>query len=167
MPGVPFLYYGDEIGMRYMKLPTKEGGYFRTGSRTPMQWSKQKNLGFSEADASHLYLPVDPELDAPTVEAQENNCTSLLNLVRRVISLRHQEQDLQADGDFTVLCSEPEKPFVYRRGQLLLALNPSGSELFFDTDPAERQVLYSVGETAYDGMIGRLCLGPQSFVVLK
>ena len=124
-------------------------------------------LGFSDADANLLYLPVDPAPDAPTVEAQENNDASLLNMVRRVISLRHQEQDLQADGDFTVLCSEPEKPFVYRRGQLLLALNPSGSELFFDTDPAERQVLYSVGETAYDGMIGRLCLGPQSFVVLK
>ena len=38
MPGVPFLYYGDEIGMRYLDLPTKEGGYYRTGARTPMQW---------------------------------------------------------------------------------------------------------------------------------
>ena len=38
MPGVPFLYYGDEIGMRYRALPGKEGGYVRTGSRTPMQW---------------------------------------------------------------------------------------------------------------------------------
>lgn len=42
MPGAPFLYYGDEIGMRYQKLPTKEGGYFRTGSRTPMQWAPGK-----------------------------------------------------------------------------------------------------------------------------
>lgn len=38
LPGAPFVYYGDEIGMRYLPLPTKEGGYFRTGSRTPMQW---------------------------------------------------------------------------------------------------------------------------------
>ena len=90
-----------------------------------------------------------------------------MNLVRRVISLRHQELDLQADGDFTVLCSEPEKPFVYRRGRLLLAVNPSGSEQFFNAKPAQKQVIYSVGQTAYDGMTGRLCLGPQSFVVLK
>ena len=47
MPGAPFLYYGDEIGMRYLRLPTKEGGYFRTGSRTPMQWAPGENLGFS------------------------------------------------------------------------------------------------------------------------
>ena len=84
-----------------------------------------------------------------------------------MISLRHQEQDLQADGDFTVLCSEPEKPFVYRRGRLLLAVNPSGSEQFFNAEPTQKQVIYSVGETAYDGMIGRLRLGPQSFVILK
>ena len=45
MPGAPFLYYGDEIGMRYQKLPTKEGGYFRTGSRTPMQWAPGEKPG--------------------------------------------------------------------------------------------------------------------------
>lgn len=49
MPGVPFLYYGDEIGMRYLPLKSKEGGYQRTGSRTPMQWGGGKNLGFSDA----------------------------------------------------------------------------------------------------------------------
>ena len=43
LPGAPFVYYGDEIGMRYLPLPTKEGGYFRTGSRTPMQWDDTAN----------------------------------------------------------------------------------------------------------------------------
>ncbi|MCD8021917.1 MAG: glycosylase, partial [Lachnospiraceae bacterium] len=47
MPGVPFLYYGDEIGMRYLDVMTKEGGYARTSSRTPMQWDGGKNDGFS------------------------------------------------------------------------------------------------------------------------
>ena len=68
-PGAPFLYYGDEIGMRYLPLPTKEGGYFRTGSRTPMQWDNSANLGISAAAADKLYLPVDPAADAPTVTA--------------------------------------------------------------------------------------------------
>ena len=45
MPGVPFLYYGDEIGMRYRALPGKEGGYVRTGSRTPMQWGANDASG--------------------------------------------------------------------------------------------------------------------------
>ena len=59
LPGVPFIYYGDEIGMRYFELPTKEGGYTRTGTRTPMQWSEGNNKGFSTAPADKLYLPVD------------------------------------------------------------------------------------------------------------
>ena len=74
LPGVPFIYYGDEIGMRYQAgMPTKEGGYTRTGTRTPMQWAAGKNLGFSGADASLLYLPVDASPDAPTVAAQEGD----------------------------------------------------------------------------------------------
>ena len=127
LPGVPFLYYGDEIGMRYLEVPTKEGGYFRTGSRTPMQWDESANLGFSSGRAESLYLPVDPSSDAPTVAAQEADPASLLNTVRAVLALRHQEEDLQADAEFRVVCSESSKPFVYRRGKLLCAVNPAGS----------------------------------------
>ncbi len=66
MPGCPFIYYGDELGMRYRPLPTKEGGYTRTGSRTPMQWDAgEPNLGFSKADAGLLYLPVESGSPAP------------------------------------------------------------------------------------------------------
>lgn len=44
MPGAPFIYYGDEIGMRYVeRLVSKEGGYGRTGARSPMQWDSSKN----------------------------------------------------------------------------------------------------------------------------
>ncbi|MDR0640100.1 MAG: hypothetical protein LBG27_14595, partial [Spirochaetaceae bacterium] len=96
MPGVPFLYYGDEIGMRYLNLPTKEGGYFRTGSRTPMQWNKGANLGFSDAPADALYLPVDPSPDAPTVEEAEKDPASILHTVRSLLKLRGENPDLQA-----------------------------------------------------------------------
>ena len=70
MPGVPFIYYGDEIGMRYRDLPTKEGGYVRTGSRTPMQWQSLASLNASYATPAITggnYLPVDPSPDAPNV----------------------------------------------------------------------------------------------------
>lgn len=151
MPGVPFLYYGDEIGMRYIEgLASKEGGYDRTGSRTPMQWTHGTNLGFSDAPAEQLYLPVDAGADAPTVEAQEADPQSLLNTVRRVINLRHATADLQADSPFSVLYAEHHAyPFIYRRGSLIIAVNPSprrvtapvampGTQLFLLGEPPFR-----------------------------
>ena len=71
MPGAPFIYYGDEIGMAYRWLPTKEGGYHRTGTRTPMQWDNGKNLGFSAGKAEDLYLSVDPNPGCNSVQEQE------------------------------------------------------------------------------------------------
>src|SRR6266481_4606415 len=87
MPGTPVLYYGDEIGM---------GDNFylgdRNGCRTPMQWSPDRNAGFSRANPQQLYLPVtiDPEYhyEAVNVENQQKNLSSLLWWTRRVIAMR-------------------------------------------------------------------------------
>src|SRR5947209_18376339 len=87
MPGTPVLYYGDEIGM---------GDNFylgdRNGVRTPMQWSPDRNAGFSKANPQQLYLPVtiDPEYhyEAINVENQQKNLSSLLWWTRRVIAMR-------------------------------------------------------------------------------
>ncbi|MDE6419922.1 MAG: glycosylase, partial [Lachnospiraceae bacterium] len=58
MPGAPFIYYGDEIGMRYVEgLYSVEGGYNRTGARSPMQWDDTVNAGFSAAPKNKLYIP--------------------------------------------------------------------------------------------------------------
>lgn len=165
MPGVPFLYYGDEIGMRYLDLPTKEGGYIRTGTRTPMQWKAGANLGFSEGCADSLYLPVDPAEDAPTVEAQEKDPRSLLNTVKALLALRAAYEDLQADGDFEVLAAGKNEPFVYRRGQMYLAVNPSGKTLKAAVRPEGRHVIYAIGgcEASEDAII----MAPQSFAILE
>jgi maltose alpha-D-glucosyltransferase/alpha-amylase len=156
MPGVPFLYYGDEIGMRYLNLPTKEGGYFRTGSRTPMQWNRLgpagKNLGFSTADADKLYLPVDSAPDAPTVEDQENDPLSLLNTVRELLKLRHAEPDLRSKPNLEILYAETGKlPFVYKRGSLVMAVNPSGNTVSEAVPlvPAAQKV-YAIGKCSFD-----------------
>ena len=87
MPGTPIIYYGDEIGM---------GDNFylgdRNGCRTPMQWSPDRNAGFSRANPQQLYLPVtiDPEYhyEAVNVENQQKNLSSLLWWMRRVIAMR-------------------------------------------------------------------------------
>lgn len=92
LPGVPFIYYGDEIGLRYRDdLPSKEGGYGRTGTRTLMQWeTTASNLGFSPASPAQLYLPVDASPDALTVATQNADPASLLHHTRRLLALRRQ-----------------------------------------------------------------------------
>ena len=161
LPGVPFLYYGDEIGMRYLKnLPTKEGGYTRTGSRTPMQWTTGRNLGFSDAKAESLYLPVDPASDAPTVNRQKRAHDSLWKDVRAILNLRHRFPDLQADGDFEVLHAQKGDPlFVYRRGRLTLAVNPSDQNVSMDLP--DLALVYLQGQL----FLKPGALGPCSFAV--
>jgi len=89
MPGTPILYYGDEIGMG-------DNIYLgdRNGVRTPMQWSADRNAGFSEADTAALFAPVivDPPYGyhSINVAAQERTPTSLLRWMRRLISVRKQ-----------------------------------------------------------------------------
>ncbi|MDR3333640.1 MAG: DUF3459 domain-containing protein [Treponema sp.] len=165
MPGVPFLYYGDEIGMRYLNLPTKEGGYYRTGARTPMQWTGGKNRGFSTAEPEHLYLPVDNGPDAPTVEALEKDGASLLNTVKALLHLRQTHTDLQAQPNLEILYAEKGKRlFVYRRGSLVIAINPSGAQA--DTPVSVPGTpLYTIGTCALEGGVCKM--GAQSFGVWK
>lgn len=130
MPGVPFVYYGDEIGMKYIEgLHSKEGGYNRTGARTPMQWSRGKNLGFSKSDTT--YLPVDSSENAPVAQEQENDEDSLLNYTRKLIRIRKENESLHASAGFMVL--DTGYPFVYRRGDILVVLNPKNESVSVDT----------------------------------
>jgi maltose alpha-D-glucosyltransferase/alpha-amylase len=170
MPGTPFLYYGDEIGMRSLKLPTREGGYFRTGSRTPMQWSRGANLGFSTARAEDLYLPVDTAPGAPTVEEQEKDGASLLNTVKALLRLRHDETDLQAKPNLEIVYAEKEKlPFVYKRGGLVVGVNPSGKatqvSITIHEKPVNGSAVYTIGTGSLEQ--GMCELGPQSFAVWR
>jgi len=160
MPGVPFLYYGDEIGMRYLNLLSKEGGYHRTGTRTPMQWNRGNNLGFSAAAAEQLYLPVDPSPDAPTVEDAEKDKDSLLNTVRVLLRLRHAEPDLHAQPNLAIVYAEKSKlPFVYRRGSLLLVLNPgikAASAAIENITVVDYEPLHTLGKCAFEKNIVRM-----------
>lgn len=132
MPGTPFIYYGDEIGMRSLDgLPSKEGGYDRTGVRTPMQWAEGPNAGFSRASQGQLYLPVDDSPNRPTVAAQEGDLDSLLNWVRALVCLRQAHPALCATGSFEPVYAEAGQcPFIYLRQKgdekIIVALNPSG-----------------------------------------
>ena len=91
MPGTPIIYYGDEIGMG-------DNIYLgdRNGVRTPMQWSPDRNAGFSKTDPQRLYLPpiMDPiyGYQAVNVEAQQREPASLLNWMKRMIAVRRSCQ---------------------------------------------------------------------------
>ena len=131
MPGVPYIYYGDEIGMRAIHgLASVEGGYQRTGSRTPMQWEPGPQAGFSSASPEQFYLPVDPVAGRPDVATQRSDPHSLLERVRRLIALRQAHPALTASGLFEpVLAQAGKLPFIYMRQsgdeKILVALNPA------------------------------------------
>lgn len=168
MPGVPFIYYGDEIGMRYLEgLPSLEGGYERTGSRTPMQWDATLNAGFSSAPQDALYLPLDPDENRPTVAAQLADEGSLLNEVKRLTALRMAHPALQSSAPVQFIHAAPGAcPLVFRRGKgagaVTVALNPSHSAVTVPLPLAQNaRPLHHIGKAAAleDGA---LTLAPES-----
>jgi maltose alpha-D-glucosyltransferase/alpha-amylase len=165
MPGVPFLYYGDEIGMKFVNVPSKEGGYHRTGSRSPMQWNSSRNYGFSTAEEDRLYIAQDSDKNAPTVEKQMGDSNSLYNVTKQLIALRHAYTDLHAGSSFKVL--EADKSlFVYQRGDLICAVNPSDESCHTVNDMlAGKKEIFSINSVTAEG--NKLDLGPGSFAVLQ
>lgn len=113
LPGTPILYYGDEIGM---------GDNFylgdRHGVRTPMQWSADRNAGFSRANPQQLFLPViiDPEFhyEAVNADVQEKNLSSLLWWTRRILGIRQQHPAF-ARGTMEFLPSDNAKVLTFLR----------------------------------------------------
>lgn len=147
MPGVPFLYYGDEIGMKYIDQESVEGGYHRTGSRTPMQWSEEKNYGFSNNE--HTYTKIDTSKNAPTVSKQLKDKNSLLNVTKKLIDIRHTYDDLKADGDFKVLEAKGSL-FRYQRGSLVCTINTSSKS----KTKIKGEIIYAIGKIKDNYLLG-------------
>jgi maltose alpha-D-glucosyltransferase/alpha-amylase len=113
LPGTPVLYYGDEIGMG-------DNIYLgdRDGVRTPMQWSGDRNAGFSRANPQKLYLPpiIDPEYhyEAINVEAQQANPSSLLWWMKRLIAKR-KEHRLFGRGSIEFIAGDNPRVLAFVR----------------------------------------------------
>jgi maltose alpha-D-glucosyltransferase / alpha-amylase len=171
MPGSPILYYGDEIGMG--------DNYYlgdRNGVRTPMQWSSDRNAGFSRADWARLYSPVimDPVYgyQSINVEAQERTPTSLLNWIKRLIRVR-KKYPAFGRGSLEFLGGGNPKVLAYIRqyeGQtLLIVLNLSRYVQWTEIDLsrfATMQPVELIGEIPFP-VIGErpymFTLGPHTF----
>lgn len=175
LPGTPVIYYGDEIGMG-------DNIYLgdREGVRTPMQWSSDRNAGFSRANPQKLYLPVitDPEYhyEAVNVAAQQNNPTSLLWGMKRLIALRKHYKALSR-GSIEFLFPDNNKILVfirqYQDERLLSIMNLSRFVQYVELDlsrykgmiPREvisRHPFPAVGELPYF-----ITLGPHSFYIFS
>lgn len=158
MPGAPFIYYGDEIGMRYVdNLISVEGGYGRTGSRSPMQWDDSLNAGFSSAPSEKLYIPLDPSPDRPTAAAQKSDNNSLFNEIKRLISIRRAYPALLNKGGIEFVFAEKNAyPLAYIRKsgdeKILVIINPADREVGFNGDYTVKKLIYSFGgEAKFDG----------------
>ena len=171
LPGTPVVYYGDEIGMG-------DNVYLgdRNGVRTPMQWSPDRNAGFSTANRQRLYLPpiVDPEYhhEAINVEAQLANPHSLLWWMRRLIALRRHHPAF-GRGTTEIIQAENRKifSFVRRHGNetLLVVANLSRYVQWTSLDLSEFagmvpvELFGSVEFPPVEGSSYPLTLGPHSF----
>ena len=153
LPGAPFIYYGDELGMRYRPLPSKEGGYTRTGSRSPMQWDDSTNAGFSSAPASDLYITMDPGKDRPTAKAQMADPDSLYHEVKKLIQIRQSSKALLSRGTIEFVYAEKNQyPLAYVREaegeKVLVIINPSDKEQSFPYSAELKDALYTIGGKA-------------------
>lgn len=151
-------------------LPTKEGGYVRTGSRTPMQWQSLASLNASYATPAITggnYLPVDPSPDAPNVADSQSNKASLWYTVRRMLHLRGNCEPLQSGASFHPISRR--RLFAFERStdleRVIVAVNPSTNSERLQLPHGHYRKIFEIGETKVD--FNTLTLGMQSFAILK
>ncbi|MBI2933006.1 MAG: putative maltokinase, partial [Planctomycetes bacterium] len=171
LPGTPVIYYGDEIGMG-------DNLYLgdRNGVRTPMQWSADRNAGFSRGNPQRLYLPViiDPEYhyEALNVDAQQGNPHSLLWWMKRLIALSRRTKAF-GRGSIEFLYPENRKilAFIrrYQDEQILVVANLSRFVQYTELDLSAFRGLTPVelfGQNEFPPVVDRayfLTLAPHAF----
>ena len=157
---VPFVYYGDEIGLEHNFNISKDGGGVRTGARTPMQWTEAKGRGFTTKKTA--YLPTSDKVNQ-SVEAQENDENSILNTVRDLIKIRKTYPALNVSSEQKFI--EKGYPAVYERTNgdqtVIILLNPADKKV-------KRNIKYSKVIKAQNAEIcgEEILLEGQSFAIL-
>ncbi len=160
LPGIPAIYYGDEIAMENVHIPPEKrqdpasaenpmGG--RDPERTPMQWNAKKHGGFTPAEP---WLPLSKNYRRYNVEAQMKNKNSMYNLYRQLLTLRNKDETM-IKGDYQEISNDGRRDvLVYERrhadGRYMVALNfsrwyrtvkvPKNSEIICFTAPSRKPV---------------------------
>jgi maltose alpha-D-glucosyltransferase/alpha-amylase len=171
LPGTPIIYYGDEIGMGdNIHLGD------RNGVRTPMQWSADRNAGFSRADPGQLYSPVNVDplfgYQGVNVEAQLRSPSSLLHWMRRLIAVRKTSR-VFGRGSLTFLAPTNTRVLAHVReheGETILAVHnlaASSEPVELDLRPFRGSIpIEMLGESRFPAIGDQpyfLSLGPYGF----
>ena len=175
LKGTPFIYYGEEIGLRDIPIfkksdvkdpigrrywPLHKG---RDGCRAPMQWSSEINAGFSQSDP---WVGVEPNYPGRNVRQQSSDPDSLLNFYKKLISIRKSQPALQS-GNFTTLGKDPKHILAYQRQYLdviiTILLNFSGQNRHFDLPEGQWESLLEENQV----LSGTIQLSPYQVDILK
>jgi maltose alpha-D-glucosyltransferase/alpha-amylase len=158
LPTPPIVYYGEEIGMRNLEYaPPKEGSFSsrnRSVCRTPMQWSNERNAGFSTVeDAAKLYLPIDNAPSFPNVAEQESNPGSVLSYVKGLLALRATTPALGVDGEWKYVGDlDNPYPMIYARTlgneMYVVVFNPANREVEGSIAPLGKKAEWVYGNNA-------------------
>jgi alpha-glucosidase len=175
LKGTPFIYYGEEIGLRDIPIRKKSdvkdpiGKSFwpffkgRDGCRAPMQWSSEINAGFSK---SNPWLPVNQDFPQRNVVRQQSDPESLLNFFKELVAIRKTQPALQR-GDFTPLETNPRDILAFERSlddsRILVLLNFKSGNQSFELPAGNWQSLHD-GETPHSG---RISLKPYQVMILQ
>jgi alpha-glucosidase len=175
--GTPYLYYGEEIGMRNISLRRNEiidplGKYYwpiywgRDGCRSPMQWDASPGAGFSTGKP---WLKVHPNYSQRNVAAQDANPDSLFNFTRRLITLRKEYRALR-EGEFVPLENTPRSVLAYLRRTpeqtVLVAMNFSGQDIPVEIPAQEWALLLSTHKRVLR-IENKVDLAPHEVCLLK
>ena len=158
LPTPPIVYYGEEIGMRNLDYALPKEGSFtsrnRSVCRTPMQWSTERNAGFSSVeDASKLYLPVDNAYTFPNVAEQEKNENSVLAYVKGLLALRAATPALGVEGEWKYVGDmDNPYPMIYARmlgdEKYVVVFNPAAREVEGKIAPLGKKAKWVYGNDA-------------------
>ena len=175
LPGTPFLYYGDELGMEETVIPDALArdpwghnvSYLsRDGARTPMQWTPAPNAGFTAPGVS-TWLPFGRQHQKVNVETQLGEPDSILNMYRRLLALRKASEPLRGPV-FASRHDEADNLLVYTRGDdemtVILNFGEAGSEVAVE----DGRLVFTTHHPDREGeeVTGKVSVGPLEGVIV-
>jgi alpha-glucosidase len=168
LPGMPFLYMGEELGLPDVDIPAdrvRDAKALRTGdyrntrdrSRTPMPWQPVEGLNFTTA--SSAWLPLSGRAAADTVAVQQRDPSSLVNAYRRLARWRREDTSLHGSRPVEWLASGPEV-LCYRRGRTVVTANCSAEEMAVALPPGDWHRVFSTAGEPISRAAGTVRLPP-------
>lgn len=174
LPGMPVIYYGDEIGMDGVEIPPEAvqdpfgkqvPGMGRDPSRTPFQWNASENAGFTTGSP---WLPIQSEYIRRNVESEIRDPESFLSLYRNLIALRKRYSSLQHGSYHPIELSGEVFMYIreYEREKILVALNFSDEKTEIKSKDLSGKVIFSSLKGADERADGRLSVRPHEGVLI-